>query len=202
MISRAIRAPKKAGMSTSAQLTSCHLEELDDLLVSKDGAPEKPEEEALPPVDGSEAAAPELDVLPEEPDEQILSQQVEEWGELVAEDTLEILEDPVLAVELSEDPVRLYLKEIGQINLLDADSEFRLAARIEADRYIESLRNQLLRRQRGSSPVSPAVPLDLRRPDHFLGPAGRGRPAPAATKSRPQPDPDRSADAAQAVAER
>ena len=126
-------------------------EELDDLLVSKDGAPEKPEEEALPPIDGSEAAAPELDVLPEEPDEQILSQQVEEWGELVAEDTLEILEDPVLAVELSEDPVRLYLKEIGQIHLLDADSEFRLAARIEAERCIELLRNQPLRRQRGSS---------------------------------------------------
>ena len=41
-------------------------EELDDLLVSKDGAPGKPEEEALPPIDEIEAAAPELDVLPEE----------------------------------------------------------------------------------------------------------------------------------------
>jgi len=52
---------------------------------------------------------------------------------------LNILEDPSLAVELSEDPVRLYLKEIGQINLLDADSEFRLAARIEAEQVVEAL---------------------------------------------------------------
>src|SRR5574340_189264 len=66
---------------------------------------------------------------------------VEEWieGEIPMEDPLEILEDPSLAVELSEDPVRLYLKEIGQIHLLDADSEFRLAARIEAQCRIDAL---------------------------------------------------------------
>ncbi len=62
----------------------------------------------------------------------------EEWGEIVAEDPLEILEDPTVAVELSEDPVRLYLKEIGLIHLLDTDSEFRLAARIEAQRRIDA----------------------------------------------------------------
>ena len=69
----------------------------------------------------------------------------EEWPEteVPVEDPLEILEDPTLAVELSEDPVRLYLKEIGQINLLDADSEFRLAARIEAERFLETLRKHL-----------------------------------------------------------
>ncbi|NTU74768.1 MAG: hypothetical protein HGA86_01440, partial [Anaerolineaceae bacterium] len=67
----------------------------------------------------------------------------EEWSDLVLEDPLEILEDPVIAVELSEDPVRLYLKEIGQINLLDADSEFRLAACIEAERYIDILSQHL-----------------------------------------------------------
>ena len=52
---------------------------------------------------------------------------------------MEILENPVIAMELSEDPVRLYLKEIGLIDLLDAESEFRLAARIEAERVIRSL---------------------------------------------------------------
>ena len=75
----------------------------------------------------------------EEPDEPILAQSSEDWNDAVIEDPLEILEDPSLAVELSEDPVRLYLKEIGQINLLDADSEFRLAARIEAERTVELL---------------------------------------------------------------
>jgi RNA polymerase primary sigma factor len=61
----------------------------------------------------------------------------DDWTEVPIEDPLEILEDPSIALELSEDPVRLYLKEIGQIHLLDADSEFRLAARIEAERRID-----------------------------------------------------------------
>ncbi len=77
----------------------------------------------------------------EEPDEPALVQSSEEWAELVMDDPLEILEDPSIAMELSEDPVRLYLKEIGQIHLLDADSEFRLAARIEAERRIVSLQD-------------------------------------------------------------
>jgi RNA polymerase primary sigma factor len=77
----------------------------------------------------------------QEPDERSLAQAREEWGEIVAEDPLEILEDPSIALELSEDPVRLYLKEIGQIHLLDADSEFRLAARIEALVRVDTLVN-------------------------------------------------------------
>ncbi|MEL7591916.1 MAG: sigma-70 family RNA polymerase sigma factor [Anaerolineaceae bacterium] len=62
-----------------------------------------------------------------------------EWADIQVEDTQELLEDPAIALELTEDPVRLYLKEIGQINLLDADSEFRLAARIEARVRVETL---------------------------------------------------------------
>ena len=48
------------------------------------------------------------------------------------------------ALEYSEDPVRLYLKEIGQIDLLDATNEFHLSTRIEADRRIRKLQNQIL----------------------------------------------------------
>jgi RNA polymerase primary sigma factor len=58
--------------------------------------------------------------------------------EEISDDPTEILE-AVVASDLSEDPVRLYLKEIGRIDLLDADSEFRLAARIEAERLVEHL---------------------------------------------------------------
>jgi len=47
-------------------------------------------------------------------------------------------------LEYSEDPVRLYLKEIGQIDLLDATNEFHLSTRIEADRRIRKLQNQML----------------------------------------------------------
>jgi RNA polymerase primary sigma factor len=62
--------------------------------------------------------------------------QAEESVEIL-EDPLSLLSSPELAIELSEDPVRLYLKEIGQIHLLDADSEFRLAARIDAEHLLE-----------------------------------------------------------------
>jgi RNA polymerase primary sigma factor len=79
----------------------------------------------------------------DEPDESQIPQASEDWQEVTTEDPLRILEDPSLAVELSEDPVRLYLKEIGQINLLDADSEFRLAARIEAENMIDLLSKAL-----------------------------------------------------------
>jgi RNA polymerase primary sigma factor len=50
--------------------------------------------------------------------------------------------DPTLLAEISEDPVRLYLKEIGSIELLDSDQEFWLAARIEASRRIDTLKRQ------------------------------------------------------------
>ena len=67
----------------------------------------------------------------------------EDWTELALEDPLEVFGPSMVAIELSEDPVRLYLKEIGQINLLDADSEFRLAARIEAERNIEVMSHHI-----------------------------------------------------------
>ncbi|MBK8783533.1 MAG: sigma-70 family RNA polymerase sigma factor [Anaerolineales bacterium] len=69
-----------------------------------------------------------------EPDETLLSQQEEEF-----DDTLPIRSHEV-AAELSEDPVRLYLREIGLVKLLGSDSEFRLATIIEADRLIGTLR--------------------------------------------------------------
>ncbi|MEN6572559.1 MAG: sigma-70 family RNA polymerase sigma factor [Anaerolineaceae bacterium] len=78
-------------------------------------------------------------LIRQEPDDTALAQTSGEWNELASEEPLEILEDPSIALELSEDPVRLYLKEIGQIHLLDADSEFRLAARIEAQCRIDAL---------------------------------------------------------------
>src|SRR5450759_1156250 len=53
-------------------------------------------------------AVPDLDLLiHEEPDEQILAQQVEESEDLLNEEPLNLLENPAIAVELSEDPVRL-----------------------------------------------------------------------------------------------
>ncbi|HEX7620911.1 MAG TPA: sigma-70 family RNA polymerase sigma factor [Anaerolineales bacterium] len=59
----------------------------------------------------------------------------EELNNLGVEDPFE-LNRVELAAELSEDPVRLYLREIGQVKLLDAAREFRLAAMIEGRRVI------------------------------------------------------------------
>ena len=69
-----------------------------------------------------------------EPDESLLTQQEEEIDDVLPVHSHEI------ATELSEDPVRLYLREIGQVKLLDSDSEFRLATLSEADRHIAKLR--------------------------------------------------------------
>jgi RNA polymerase primary sigma factor len=76
-----------------------------------------------------------------EPDETLLAQQEEDLSEDLT------LRGHELAAELAEDPVRLYLREIGQVKLLDADSEFRLATLIEADRLVATLHR--LRHRKG-----------------------------------------------------
>ena len=50
---------------------------------------------------------------------------------------------PILAEEMSEDPVRLYLREIGQVKLLGSDSEFRLATMIESYRLLHSMEQRV-----------------------------------------------------------
>jgi RNA polymerase primary sigma factor len=65
--------------------------------------------------------------------------------ELFEDDTID-LKNPEVAAELSEDPVRLYLRDIGQVKLLDSDSEFRLATMIEANRLIVTYRRRPLRK--------------------------------------------------------
>ena len=71
-------------------------------------------------------------------EEEIFAEEVD-LEEIASEDPLQMLHHPALATELGEDPVRMYLKEIGQIKLLDAESEFRLATRIEAQGRLEKL---------------------------------------------------------------
>src|SRR5689334_8242930 len=73
-----------------------------------------------------------------EPDINMLAQQENEF----IEDDIIDIKNPEVAAELSEDPVRLYLREIGQVKLLDSDSEFRLATIIEANRLITTLRRR------------------------------------------------------------
>ncbi|MBN1304848.1 MAG: sigma-70 family RNA polymerase sigma factor [Anaerolineales bacterium] len=80
---------------------------------------------------------------------------VEPDGESLAEEEIDDepldLSNPKIAAELSEDPVRLYLREIGQVKLLSADSEFRLATIIDAERLVSAFKSQP--RRKGVSTV-------------------------------------------------
>jgi RNA polymerase primary sigma factor len=76
-----------------------------------------------------------------DPDVSVLAQE----EELLEDDELNI-KTPDIAAELSEDPVRLYLREIGQVKLLDSDSEFRLATVIEANRLLNVFRRHPVRK--------------------------------------------------------
>ncbi|GAB1470631.1 hypothetical protein MASR2M66_15090 [Chloroflexota bacterium] len=82
-----------------------------------------------------------------EPDETMISQEEEELDEPLT------LSPHQLAGEPGEDPVRLYLREIGQVKLLGADSEFRLATLIEGDHMVASL-NKLKQRKGVSKEMS------------------------------------------------
>jgi RNA polymerase primary sigma factor len=116
--------------------------------------PSSAEPPELPPdaLTGLNAAGADLDVdldLPEipeeigEPDDSTLIRQVED---LTIDETLD-LDSPELVAELSEDPVRLYLREIGLVRLLDADSEFRLSTMVEANRLVIMFKRRPRRRK-------------------------------------------------------
>jgi RNA polymerase primary sigma factor len=59
---------------------------------------------------------------------------------------------PKISSETSDDPVRLYLKEIGQVDLLDADHEFWLATLLEAPKFFDQTckQNPIAKRGKGS----------------------------------------------------
>jgi RNA polymerase primary sigma factor len=56
-------------------------------------------------------------------------------------------------LELSDDPVRLYLKEIGLVELLDTDQELWLAARMDAVNHLERLQKGRGSRGRADEPL-------------------------------------------------
>jgi RNA polymerase primary sigma factor len=109
------------------------------------------ERDALP-IDDVVDLLTELDeALIEEPDPAALSMEEQDLENLVKEEPLELLDNPNLVMELSEDPVRLYLKEIGGIDLLNSDHEFWLATRLETTRRIEAISRGYTNARRGET---------------------------------------------------
>jgi RNA polymerase primary sigma factor len=73
--------------------------------------------------------------------------ELEEWGEPKAEKLEEEAEREVAGIELEEgidDPVRMYLREIGKVHLLTAADEKRLARSMEESGYIQRIENAFL----------------------------------------------------------
>jgi RNA polymerase primary sigma factor len=59
------------------------------------------------------------------------------------------IEELPIAPETGDDPVRLYLKEIGRVELLDSDQELWLAVRMDAHKTIQQLKSNRYKRQEG-----------------------------------------------------
>ena len=89
-----------------------------------------------------------------EPDPSVLTleaEETEESAESVTND--EILVAQKMMVALGDDPVRLYLKDIGEIELLDVSHEFWLSARMSAIRRLDAISRQHPIAQRDVSPT-------------------------------------------------
>jgi RNA polymerase primary sigma factor len=104
---------------------------------SRDEKRPDPSSQGLEDVDDL-LAEMDADVVIDEPDEILLAKEAEEIIDLPDEESLRLFRTTP-DTELGEDPVRLYLSEIGEIELLSADHEFWLATRIEAARRMEVL---------------------------------------------------------------
>jgi len=84
-----------------------------------------------------------------------LNEQIEDADVLLADEPdlaeLEEIEEEAeeedgtieVAADLGDDPVRMYLKEIGQVRLLETQQEVWLAIQMSASRYLEQLRDRL-----------------------------------------------------------
>ena len=64
--------------------------------------------------------------------------------------------------DVIDDPVRMYLREIGRVDLLKAPEERELARKFEAKRYVERLDDELSDGE-GDSPKPQAVALHMLR---------------------------------------
>jgi len=75
-----------------------------------------------------------------EPAEEELVAELQKLEEEFKQEVIEVEKAVRSTAESSDDPVRLYLKEIGRVDLLDIDHEFWLATQVEAVNRLERIR--------------------------------------------------------------
>jgi RNA polymerase primary sigma factor len=146
----------------------------DPFAESEDGVAEAALEETEPEVSAEEEATlgeaeveePSFDAEEGEPGEEEL-EEIEEEG---------LDEANISLAELADDPVRMYLKEIGQVPLLGPDQEIWLATQMLAERYLQKLINDEPDPRNKHLPTDEAICLELftemeKTWEHLLGEA-------------------------------
>ncbi|GAB4519549.1 MAG: hypothetical protein OHK0046_28600 [Anaerolineae bacterium] len=79
------------------------------------------------------------------------------------EDDLEEIDDDLMestrldAISVADDPVRMYLKEIGQVPLLDTNREIWLSTQIAAENLVQQLTDELSRVENGNTDGVPLL---------------------------------------------
>jgi len=106
----------------------------------------------VPLAGGKPEVADELGVLPEEPTEADI------WE---AEPEIEVLEETGLELEeMIDDPVRMYLREMGRVSLLSAREEKLLARKMEEGKYIKKIEEEWLNKN-GQLPSTTDIAIAL-----------------------------------------
>ncbi len=70
-------------------------------------------------------------------------------------------DDDDISIASTEDPVRMYLKEIGQVPLLDSNREMWLSAEISAERLMQDIIDELSRIEQGDKPNKSKLPSNF-----------------------------------------
>ena len=113
------------------------------------GPEEKPEGMFTPPAD--EELGP--DGVPEADDMWDKDKEFDEKEE-VPELDVDVAAEEIAEQDITDDPVRIYLHEIGRVHLLTADDEKTLAKRMEESKYINMLKREFS--QKNSRPATSA----------------------------------------------
>jgi RNA polymerase primary sigma factor len=90
-----------------------------------------------------ETSLKDLVLMGDEVGDPDISMLVQQENEILGDEPID-LKHPEVAADGPEDTVRMYLRDIGEVKLLNSDSEFRLATIIEANRFVITLRRRPL----------------------------------------------------------